>query len=107
MHHATYAYLMPTDDQMARMERLRAAAKSYSEVLETELPDGPDKDYVIRGHRSNAVWANIAVTRLPDGAPRPPDHGGTDMRFAAPDAREHAPPAAPSVTDPNSFKQHK
>jgi hypothetical protein len=38
--------------------------------LEALLPDGPDKTFVIRAHRSNAMWANVAITRLPDGTPR-------------------------------------
>jgi hypothetical protein len=46
---------------------LRAAAKAYNDVLDAELPDGPDKTFVIRAHRSNAMWANVAITRLPDG----------------------------------------
>jgi hypothetical protein len=83
MHNMTYADLKPTDDQMVRLERLRNAAKVYGELLETELPEGEDKNHIIRAHRSNAMWATVAVTRLVDGAPRPPDHGGTDMRFAA------------------------
>jgi hypothetical protein len=70
MHASTYEYLKPTDEQMARMARVRAAAKVYGDVLEAELPDGPDKTFTIRGHRSNAMWANIAITRLPDGTPR-------------------------------------
>jgi hypothetical protein len=52
------------------MSQLRAAAKTYGEALERYLPDGPDKTFVIRAHRSNAMWANVAVTRLPDGTPR-------------------------------------
>ena len=47
---------------------LRAAAKN--DVLEAELPDGPDKTFVIRAHRSTAMWAKVAITRLPDGTPR-------------------------------------
>ncbi len=70
MHPSVYDYLKPTDEQMARMNRVRAAAKAYGDVLERELPEGPDKEYVIRGHRSNAMWANISITRLADGAPR-------------------------------------
>ena len=50
--------------------RVRAAAKVYNDVLESELPEGPDKTFVIRNHRSNAMWANVAITRLPDGTPR-------------------------------------
>lgn len=70
MHASTYEYLNPTDAQKATMARVRAAAKAFGDVLETELPDGPDKTFVIRAHRSNAMWANVAITRQPDGAPR-------------------------------------
>jgi hypothetical protein len=70
MHPSTYDYLKPTDDQIARMAVVRAAAKAYGEVLERELPDGPDKTFVVRAHRSNAMWANVAITRQPDGTPR-------------------------------------
>jgi hypothetical protein len=71
MHTSTYEYLQPTQEQIDQMARVRAAAKAYSEVLEAALPEGPDKTFVIRNHRSNAMWANVAITRLPDGTPRP------------------------------------
>lgn len=71
MHPSTYEYLNPTDEQKAQMAKHREAAKVYGEALEALLPDGPDKTFVIRGHRSNAMWANVAITRLPDGTPRP------------------------------------
>lgn len=70
MHKSTYEYLKPTDQQVEQMARIRAAAKAYGDALEAELPDGPDKTFVIRNHRSNAMWANVAITRLPDGTPR-------------------------------------
>ena len=70
MHSSTYEYLKPTDEQLAAMAKIREAAKVYGEALEAALPDGPDKTFVIRGHRSNAMWANVAITRLPDGTPR-------------------------------------
>lgn len=70
MHETTYEYLKPTDEQVERMARVRAAAKAFGDVLQAELPDGPDKTFAIRGHRSNAMWANVAITRQPDGAPR-------------------------------------
>jgi hypothetical protein len=70
MHSSTYEYLKPTDEQIERMARVRAAAKVYGEVLDKELPDGPDKTYTIRNHRHTAMWANVAITRLPDGTPR-------------------------------------
>lgn len=70
MHSSTYEYLKPTDAQIAKMARLREAAKVYGDVLEKELPEGPDKTFTIRAHRSNAMWCNVAVTRQPDGTPR-------------------------------------
>ena len=70
MHPSTYEYLKPTEDQIKRMARVRAAAKLFNDVLDAELPDGPDKTFTIRAHRSNAMWANVAITRLPDGTPR-------------------------------------
>jgi hypothetical protein len=70
MDTSTYDYHKPTDEQLATMNRLRAAAKSYGEILEQLLPDGPDKSYCIRRHRTTAMWANVAVTRHPDGSRR-------------------------------------
>lgn len=70
MHPSTYEYLKPTDDQLEAMAKLREAAHRYSDALEQLLPEGPDKTFVIRAHRSNAMWANVALTRLPDGTPR-------------------------------------
>ena len=70
LHPSTYEYLKPTDDQINAMSKVRAAAKAYSDILEAALPEGPDKTFIIRAHRSNAMWANVAITRLPDGTPR-------------------------------------
>lgn len=70
MHSTTFEYLRPTDDQMAKMAILRQAARDYCDILERHVPDGPDKTFIIRAHRANAMWANVAVTRLPDGTPR-------------------------------------
>lgn len=70
MHESTYEYLKPTADQLETMAKVRSAAKAYGEALEALLPDGPDKTFIIRNHRSNAMWANVAITRLPDGTPR-------------------------------------
>ena len=70
MHASTYEYLKPTDDQIDTMAKVREAAKAYGDALEALLPEGPDKTFVIRNHRSNAMWANVAITRHPDGAPR-------------------------------------
>jgi hypothetical protein len=70
MHPTTFEYLNPTEEQKAAMADVRAAAKAFCDVLEAKLPDGPDKTFVIRAHRSNAMWANVAITRNPDGSPR-------------------------------------
>jgi hypothetical protein len=70
MHASTYEYLKPTEAQMEIMSKAREAAKVYGEALEALLPDGPDKTFAIRAHRSNAMWVNVAITRLPDGTPR-------------------------------------
>lgn len=71
MHDSTYDYMKPTEAQMEQMEKLRAAARTYGQILEAELPDGPDKTYVIRRHRETAMWVMVCVTRQPDGTPRP------------------------------------
>lgn len=70
MHASTFGFLKPPEGQIAQMDQVRNAAKVYCDVLEQVLPDGPDKTFVIRAHRSNAMWANVAITRLPDGTPR-------------------------------------
>ena len=70
LHPSTYEYLKPSNEQIECMACVRKAAKAYNDVLEAELPDGPDKTFVIRNHRSNAMWANVSITRLPDGTPR-------------------------------------
>lgn len=70
MHSSTFEYLKPTDKQIAQMNIVREAARAYCETIEANVPDGPDKTYLIRAHRANAMWANVAITRLPDGTPR-------------------------------------
>jgi hypothetical protein len=70
MDKSTYEFLKPDDSQLRRGDKLRAAAKAYSDVLEAELPDGPDKTFTIRNHRTTAMWALVAITRQPDGTPR-------------------------------------
>lgn len=70
LHPSTFEYLKPTDKQVQTMSQVRAAAHVYAEALDKLLPDGPDKTFVLRAHRSNAMWANVAITRHPDGTPR-------------------------------------
>lgn len=73
LHESTFGFLAPTDDQKQTMNVVRAASKSYADILDKMLPDGPDKTYALRKVREIAMWANVAVTRSADGTPRDPD----------------------------------
>lgn len=70
MDKATFDYVKPTETQVQQMAQVRAAAKLYADELEKILPEGEDKGYVLRLHRTTAMWANIAITRMADGRPR-------------------------------------
>lgn len=70
MSRSPYDYLKPTSEQLEAMEKLREAASAYGTALAELLPDGPDKTFTIRNHRTTAMWANVAVTRNPDGSRR-------------------------------------
>lgn len=70
LHPSTFEYLQPTQEQIGQMAVVRTAAAEYARVLDACLPDGPDKTFVLRAHRSNAMWANVAITRDADGSPR-------------------------------------
>jgi hypothetical protein len=70
MHASTFEYLEPTQEQKDAMHQLRSAAKVYGDMLNALLPDGPDKTYTLRKFREVATWANVTITRQPDGSPR-------------------------------------
>jgi len=70
LHKSTFQYLNPTDAQKATMQVLRAAFSDLVSNVEDNVPDGPDKTYIIRKLRECAMWANVAITRQPDGSPR-------------------------------------
>jgi len=65
VHSSTYDYLKPTDEQLERMNRLREAAKMYGIALEDLLPEGPDKTFIIRSHRTTAMCARRLRARRP------------------------------------------
>lgn len=67
---STFQYLSPTAEQTEQMQTVRDAAHAYAVVLDAVVPAGPDKTYLIRKLREVAMWANIAITRQPDGASR-------------------------------------
>ncbi len=70
LHKSTFDFLKATDEQVSQMVKVREAAKAYADVLEAHLPDGADKTFILRAHRANAMWANVAITREADGSPR-------------------------------------
>lgn len=70
LHNSTFQYLKPTDAQVSDMAAVREAGAGYAGVLEAHIPDGPDKTYLLRKLREVGMWANIAITRQPDGSPR-------------------------------------
>lgn len=70
LHESTFGYLKPTESQLQTMMLAREAASNYANTLEAILPEGPDKTYILRKVRETAMWANVAITRHPDGSPR-------------------------------------
>lgn len=70
MHSSAFQYILPTDTQKEQMQVVRNEADRFAKILMDCIPDGPDKTYLLRKHREVAMWANIAITRNPDGSPR-------------------------------------
>ena len=70
MHLSTFDYLKPTDDQIETMAKVRGECARTARAFEELIPDGPDKTYLLRKFREVAMWANVAITRQPDGSPR-------------------------------------
>jgi hypothetical protein len=70
LHPSTFDYLKPTDEQMNTMGAVREAFSVFTKTIGPLLPDGPDKTYLLRQLRECGMWANIAITRNPDGSPR-------------------------------------
>lgn len=70
MHDSTFEYLKPTDAQVETMSKVRGACANLARTMDELIPDGPDKTCLLRKFREVAMWANIAITRQPDGSPR-------------------------------------
>lgn len=70
MHESTFNYLKPTDKQVEDMAIVRSKFMELMFGIDGFIPEGPDKTYLIRKLREVAMWANIAITRQADGAPR-------------------------------------
>jgi hypothetical protein len=71
LHPDTFEYVEPNAQQAAYMTDARMWAKKYADALDVLLPEGPDKTFILRQLRSVSMWVNIAITRNPDGSPRP------------------------------------
>lgn len=70
MHSSTFEYLKPTEAQIEQMAKVREATATYAAVILANVPEGPDRTYMIRHLREVAMWGNVAITRQPDGTPR-------------------------------------
>lgn len=75
MHSSAFEYLKPTDKQLANMAKARQGFADLNGLLAGVLPPGPDTTYLIRKLRECAMWANVAITRHPDGSPRIDNEG--------------------------------
>ena len=71
MHPSAFEYVKPSDNQIERMDQMRAAFARCSEYVDALLPECADKTYVQRTLRTAAMWANVAITRQANGEPRP------------------------------------
>jgi hypothetical protein len=55
---------------MTTMNTVRQGFTSFAKFLDDQLPDGPDKTYLMRQLRDCGMWATVTIMRQPDGAPR-------------------------------------
>lgn len=67
---STFQYLKPTDKQNEVMSQVRSAFAAFVAEIDPHIPEGPDKTYLMRQLRDCAMWANISITRHPDGSRR-------------------------------------
>jgi hypothetical protein len=67
---STFEYFKPTEKQLEDMAIVRSKFMELTFGIDGFIPEGPDKTYLIRKLRECAMWANVAITRLPDGTPR-------------------------------------
>ena len=70
LHSSTFEYLKPSEAQLLKMGAARQIYANAAAALDQLILDGPDKTFMLRQLRDCAMWANIAITRNPDGSPR-------------------------------------
>ena len=66
LHPSSFEFVNPTPGQRGDMAEVRGGFKALAELV----PDSPDKTHALRLLRTAAMWANVAITRDADGAPR-------------------------------------
>jgi hypothetical protein len=70
LHFSTFEYQKPSDAQLDRMAEVRSHFAAFALFLDSVLPDGPDKTYVLSQLRDCAMWSNVTLLRTADGTPR-------------------------------------
>jgi len=56
-----FMYHPPTPEQLVAYNEIRAAAKTYAEAVNKNVPDSADKTVAIRKIRESVMAANLAV----------------------------------------------
>jgi hypothetical protein len=69
LHSSTFEYLAPTSEQIATMAKVREAFATCAGQVILNVPEGPDRTYLLRKLRECGMWANVAITRNADGSP--------------------------------------
>jgi hypothetical protein len=70
MHKATFERLTPTEDQELSMVTMRSAFGLIVAAVVANVPEGPDRTYIVRQLRTCAMWCNMSITHNADGSPR-------------------------------------
>lgn len=69
-HPLMFESVLPSEEQTQQMNRVRSAFTHLVTQIETHIPEGPDRTFIIRQLRDSAMWCNVAIIRNPDGSPR-------------------------------------
>jgi hypothetical protein len=70
LHSSAFDYVKPTESQLDQMAEVRMHFVEFARYLDGALPDGPDKNCVLRQLRDCAMWSNVTLIRTADGTPR-------------------------------------
>lgn len=70
MDDSTFGLVEPTKEQLRAMSIVRAQITETAALLMDKLPEGSDRDHVMRLLRDANMWAMVCITRNPDGSPR-------------------------------------